>query len=172
MEAYMRHERVLAEDVWYSVSTVANIGEPLFLLLWAKVLFHRVLRDAKGIFSFEIRGLKMEGATLSFCIKPADGLELPKIMQWLKQTFSARFNFRTGRKGHVWGDRYSSEILPREPPDEVEEVNWEKVEAEANTKIPVDITYKLSWDSLRQPEITLEMSSSRKKLPKPATPTG
>jgi hypothetical protein len=54
----------------------------------------------------------------------------------------------------------------------VEEVNWEKVEAEAKTKIPADTAYKLSWDSPRQPEITLEMGSSRKKPPKPAAPTG
>jgi hypothetical protein len=54
----------------------------------------------------------------------------------------------------------------------VEEVNWEKVEAEAKTNIPADITYKLSWDSLRRPEITLEMSSSRKKPPKSAAPPG
>jgi hypothetical protein len=72
----------------------------------------------------------------------------------------------------VWGDRYWSEILGEEPPEGVEEVNWEKVEAEAKTKIPADTACKLSWDSRRQPEITLEMSSSRKKPPKPAAPTG
>jgi hypothetical protein len=163
---------MLEEDVWYLVSTAANIGEPLFDLPWARNLFSSVLRDAKGIFSFEIRGLKLEGATLSFCIKPADGLELPQIMQWLKQTFSARFNARTGRSGHVWGDRYSSEILGEKPPEGAEEVNWEKVEAEASTKIPADTTYRLSWDSLRQPEITLETGTSRKKPPKPAAPPG
>jgi hypothetical protein len=168
----MRHKRILAENVWYSVITAVNIGEPLFDLPWTRNLFSSVLRDAKGIFSFEIRGLKLEGETLSFCIKPADGLELPKIMQWLKQTFSARFNALTGQTGHVWGDRYSSEILPGNPPKEAEEVNWEKVEAEANTKIPKDITYKLSWDSPRQPEITLEMGTSRKKPPKPTAPPG
>jgi hypothetical protein len=54
----------------------------------------------------------------------------------------------------------------------VEEVNWEKVKAEAKTKIPADTTYKLSWDSRRQPGITLEMGSSRKKPSKPAAPTG
>jgi hypothetical protein len=79
----MRHERVLAEHVWYSVSSVLNVGEPLFLLPWVKVLFSRVFRDAKGIFSFEICGLALEGAVLSFYIRPADGFELPKIMQWL-----------------------------------------------------------------------------------------
>jgi hypothetical protein len=120
----MRHERVLAEDVWYFISTAANVGEPLFLLPWAKVLFSRVLRDAKGMFSFEMRGLVLEGATLSFCIKPADGFELPKIMQWVKQTFSLWFNLRTGRKGHTWGERYESEILFGEPPGDAEEVDW------------------------------------------------
>jgi hypothetical protein len=54
----------------------------------------------------------------------------------------------------------------------VEEVNWEKVEAEAKTKIPADTTYELSWDSPRQLGITLEMGSSHKKPPKPAAPTG
>jgi hypothetical protein len=32
-----------------------------------------VFRDAKDVFSFEMRGLAFEGATLSFYIKPADG---------------------------------------------------------------------------------------------------
>jgi hypothetical protein len=43
----------------------------------------RVLRDAKGIYSFEMCGLTFEGATLAFYIKPADGKELPDIMQWM-----------------------------------------------------------------------------------------
>jgi hypothetical protein len=51
-----------------------------------------VLRDAKGNYSFEMRGLRLEGAALSFYIRPEDGKELPDIMQWIKQTFSARFN--------------------------------------------------------------------------------
>jgi hypothetical protein len=46
-------------------------------------LLCRVLRDAKGNYSFEMRGLRFEGATLSFYIKPADGAELPDIMQWM-----------------------------------------------------------------------------------------
>jgi hypothetical protein len=28
-----------------------------------------------------------------------------------------RFNWDDGRTGHIWGDRYSSEILPGEPPE-------------------------------------------------------
>jgi hypothetical protein len=44
------------------------------------------------------------------------------------------------------------------------------VEAKAKTEIPKGVTYKLSWDSPRDEEIRLKMSSSRKKPPKPAAP--
>jgi hypothetical protein len=58
----MRHERILGEHVWYLVSTAVNVGDPLFKLSWTEDLLCRVLRDAKGIYSFEICGLKFEGA--------------------------------------------------------------------------------------------------------------
>jgi hypothetical protein len=89
----------------------------LFRLAWAVTLFYRVLIETKAKFGFEMRGLVLNEAWLSFFIKPANGLELPKIMQWLKQTFSLRFNVRTGRKAHLWGERYWSEILAGEPPE-------------------------------------------------------
>ncbi|MDR2785244.1 MAG: hypothetical protein LBB83_04940, partial [Treponema sp.] len=53
----------------------------------------------------------------TFYIKPEDGLELPAIMKWLKQTFAQRYNREAGWIGHVWGDRYWSRILVGEPPE-------------------------------------------------------
>jgi hypothetical protein len=88
----MRQNRKLAENVWCGVETAINVGEPLFKLLWAEVIFCRVLLDAKKRFDFEMRGLVLSRAGLSFYIKPADGFRLPEIMQWMKQTFSVRFN--------------------------------------------------------------------------------
>jgi hypothetical protein len=82
----MRQKRDLAEHVWYGVETAVNVGEPLFRLDWTSVIFCRVLLDAKERFDFEMRGLALSGALLSFYIKPADGLQLPEIMQWMKQT--------------------------------------------------------------------------------------
>jgi hypothetical protein len=166
----MRLKRDLREHVWYGVRTAVNVGEPLFRLGWAVVLLYRVLREAKKRFGFEMRGFRLDGKWLIFYIKPADGKELPKIMQWIKQTFSVRFNVRTGRTGHVWGDRYWSEILAGEPPEWAEEVDWGMVEAKAKTEIPADVTYELSWDSPRRAEIRLNLSTSRKNPPKPAAP--
>jgi hypothetical protein len=39
-------------------------------------------------------------------------------MKWLKQVFAQRFNGMDGRAGHIWGDRYWSEILEGESPEE------------------------------------------------------
>jgi hypothetical protein len=60
-------------------------------------------------------------------------LQLPAIMQWVKQTFAVRFNRRAGRTGHVWGDRYWSRVLEGEPPEWAAEVDWEAVEVAAET---------------------------------------
>jgi hypothetical protein len=91
-------------------------------------------------------------------------------MQWVKQTFSVRFNMIVGRTGHVWGDRYRSEILAWEPPVDAKEVDWEMVKEKAKTEIPAGMTYELSWDSPRDEEIRLKLSASRKKRPKSAAP--
>jgi hypothetical protein len=80
-----------------------------------------VLSEAREIYVFELRGLRFCGPWVSFYIKPADGFELPVIMQWVKQTYAVRYNVYDGRTGHIWGDRYWSKILPGEPPEDAEE---------------------------------------------------
>jgi hypothetical protein len=103
--------------VWYAVHTSVNNTEPLF---WSKPnrdLFKQGLYEVRQIYGFELSGLRFSGPQVSFYIKPADGFQLPEIMQWVKQAFAARFNVLDGRTGHIWGDRYWSLILPGEPPE-------------------------------------------------------
>ncbi|MDR0638978.1 MAG: hypothetical protein LBG27_08805 [Spirochaetaceae bacterium] len=168
----MNKQRKLQQNVWYKVETEINIGEPLFRLPWTKVLLHRVLREIRKRYPFGMRGLRLEGARLTFCIKPEDGLKLPKIMQWLKQTFSARFNARTGRTGHVWGERYESEILNGEPPEDAEMADWAAIDKSANTPIAGAAAYILSWDSLRSPGMTITARFSARNAADPASPPG
>jgi hypothetical protein len=168
----MRENRKLAKNVWYKVETAVNVSEPLFRLDFAAVLLSRVLCEARGRFDFEMRGLVLGGAGLSFYIKPADGLQLPRIMQWVKQTFSVRFNIRTGRTGHVWGDRYWSEILPGEPPEGVGEVDWAAVEKMANKRISAVIAYELTWVCPRTGLGKAETRFSPEIPPKPPAPPG
>jgi hypothetical protein len=78
----------------------------------------RVFRETMLCFPFEVRGLCVEADRMSFYIKPDDGLELPAIMQRMKQVFAQRYNTLTGRTGHIWGDRYWSRILEGDPPED------------------------------------------------------
>jgi hypothetical protein len=65
-------------------------------------------------------------------------------MQWLKQTFAVRFNVREGRTGHIWGDRYWSQVLEGEPPAGAVEVDWATMEATAEAPMPVARGWKQS----------------------------
>ncbi|MDR2363586.1 MAG: transposase [Spirochaetaceae bacterium] len=125
----MRSLRVLKQGVWYEIRTRVNNREPLFrqgtgtaapVPNKALAIFARVFRETTFRFVFDIRGLCLADDWLTFYIKPADGLELPAIMQWLKQVFAQRYNRAAGRIGHIWGDRYGSRILEGEPPLEEE----------------------------------------------------
>jgi REP element-mobilizing transposase RayT len=116
----MRRLRELGEDVWYYVSTSINNRGKLFRLRQALALFAQVLGETAGRYVFEIRALNLEEHMLTFYIRPKDGAQLPRIMQWLKQTFAVRGNLQNNWQGHVWGDRYRSEVLKAEPPGEEE----------------------------------------------------
>jgi REP element-mobilizing transposase RayT len=114
----MRKPRILEPDVWYKVITAVNRHEPIFLERKAVDLFNRTLRETGKLFPCEVRYLRIGPDRVSFYIKPADGLMLPFIMQWLKQTFAVRYNVMKHLDGHVWGDRYWSKVLEGEPPEE------------------------------------------------------
>jgi hypothetical protein len=79
----MRSLRILKQGVWYEIRTRINNREPIFSRYKALALFARVFRQTTLRFVFEIRGLCLADDWLTFYIKPADGLDLPAIMQWL-----------------------------------------------------------------------------------------
>ncbi|MDR0721257.1 MAG: transposase, partial [Treponema sp.] len=113
----MRPLRLLKQGVWYEIHTRINNREPLFRKPRALGLFATVFHETKVRFVFEIRGLRLGDDRLTFYIKPAEGMELPAIMKWLKQVFAQRYNRAQAREGHIWGDRYGSRILEGEPPE-------------------------------------------------------
>jgi hypothetical protein len=146
----MRKQRILAQGAWYEVRTAINNREELFQEQQrAKAVLLRVLIEAKDLFIFKMRGLTLKGARLSFYIRPEDGLRLPAIMQWLKQTFAVRFNRRDGRTGHLWGNRYWSEVLEGEPPEGAAAVDWKAVEAEAEPPTAADMRRRRQRNGVR-----------------------
>jgi hypothetical protein len=134
----MRKPRILAALAWYWIVTAINRHEPLFLDRAAVDLFNRVLREAGARYAIEVRHIVILEYRVSFCIKPADGFQLPVVMQWIKQTFACRYNALKRLDGHVWGDRYWSKVLAGEPPEEAvrEESGEEERAAEGGGQIP------------------------------------
>ena len=112
----MRPLRILKQGAWYEIRSQINNREPLFRYSTALELFGQVFRAAELRFVFAVRSLRLEDDWLTFYIKPEDGMELPAIMKWIKQTFAQRYNRLTGRTGHIWGDRYWSAVVEGEPP--------------------------------------------------------
>jgi REP element-mobilizing transposase RayT len=131
----MRKPRILAALAWYWVVTAINRHEPLFLERAAVDLFNRVLREAGKRFAIEVRRLVVQADRVSFYIKPADGFQLPEIMQWIKQTYACRYNALKRLDGHVWGDRYESEIVPEGPPKDAEEYVFAAVVRPENRRV-------------------------------------
>ncbi|MDR1231544.1 MAG: transposase [Spirochaetaceae bacterium] len=130
----MRALRILAASVWYFVCTAVNNREPLFWDERERARFMRVLNEARKRYVFELRGLRFCGPWVSFYIKPADGLMLPEIMQWIKQTYAVRYNVHDGRTGHIWGDRYQS-VIVEGPPEDAEEYVFAPVEWKAGCRV-------------------------------------
>jgi hypothetical protein len=123
----------LAAVACYFASTAVNNREPLFWCSRERARFKRVLDEAHVLYSFVLYGLRFDGPAVSFYIKPADGLQLPEIMQWIKQTFACRYNVYDGRTGHIWGDRYWSKIVEG-PPKDAEEYVFVPVVREAASR--------------------------------------
>jgi hypothetical protein len=114
----MRSLRILASVACYFASTAVNNREPLFWCSRERARFKRVLDEAHVLYAFVLYGLCFNGPAVSFYIKPADGFQLPEIMQWIKQTFACRYNAMKRLDGHVRGGRYWSKVLEGEPPEE------------------------------------------------------
>jgi hypothetical protein len=72
----MRANRVLAAKGWYWVSTDANNREGVFRLPLATLMLREVLHEARKIYEFEVRGLRVEEDRVSFISTPRTGLPL------------------------------------------------------------------------------------------------
>jgi hypothetical protein len=69
----MRANRVLVAKGWYWVSTDVNNRESVFRLSREVRRLITVLRDARKIYEFVVRGLRVDDDRVSFYINAVDG---------------------------------------------------------------------------------------------------
>jgi hypothetical protein len=68
----MRANRVHVAKGWYWVSPDVNNREGVFRLPWAVRRLREVLHDARKIYEFEVRGLRVEDDRVSFYVNAVD----------------------------------------------------------------------------------------------------
>ena len=107
----MRKPRRLIENGLYHVVARANRKEFIFYPDEIKLMFLAVVKEAKCKFHFSLTNFCIMNNHFHIMIKPGQGENLSRIMQWILSVFALRFNKRLGYTGHVWYDRFKSKIV-------------------------------------------------------------
>jgi REP element-mobilizing transposase RayT len=108
---YMRKPRKLQDGARYHVTARANWRELILDHDGIKDLFLNVVLRAKKKYDFRIENFCIMGNHIHFIIQPLNGCNLSKIMQWILSVFAMKWNKIHGTWGHVWGDRFFSQII-------------------------------------------------------------
>jgi REP element-mobilizing transposase RayT len=75
----MRANRVLVPEGRYWVFTDVNNREGVFRLSQAVRMLREVLHKARGIYEFEVRGMRVEDDRVSFYINAVDGVAVIRL---------------------------------------------------------------------------------------------
>lgn len=107
----MRKLRELQDGARYHVTARANRKEMILDKASVKASFLAVVRRAKRKYDFRIENFCIMGNHFHFIIQPCEGESLSFIMKWILGVFAMSYNRDHKLWGHVWGDRFFSEII-------------------------------------------------------------
>jgi putative transposase len=108
----MREPRDKEEGAIYAIGAKTNNNEMFFEEVpGSKELMLEYIQKAHEKFDFELINFSIMGNHVHLLIKPGEGEDISRIMQWLLGCFAQEFNRRNGRSGHFWGERFWSRIV-------------------------------------------------------------
>lgn len=107
----MRHPRILRRGARYHVIARTNRQEFILHAKEIKLLLLRIIKRAKLRFRFSIDTFIIMSNHVHILIRPHTNENLSKIMQWILATFAINFNKRLKLIGHVWYDRFHSNVI-------------------------------------------------------------
>ncbi|MCK5198249.1 MAG: transposase [Spirochaetales bacterium] len=107
----MRKPRYISVGAEYHVTALINRGEFALESNEIKELFLHIVRRAKKKYSFKLQNFIIMDNHIHLLIKPGRDESLSGIMQWILGVFAKRFNKHFNLKGHVWYDRFKSNVI-------------------------------------------------------------
>ena len=107
----MRKPRVIQAGATYHVVAKTNRGEFIFESNETKEMFIQVMKEAKRTYNFKIKHYCIMNNHIHLLLEPTGNTNLSGLMQWILGVFARRFNKMIGSFGHVWYDRFKSNIV-------------------------------------------------------------
>ncbi|TVQ26351.1 MAG: transposase [Spirochaetaceae bacterium] len=107
----MRKPRKTQKGATYHVVARANRKEFIFRRDFIKDLFLETIHDAHDRYSFRVMNICIMSNHVHLMIKPDNGENISRVMQWILGVFAMRFNRELGLQGHVWYDRFKSKVI-------------------------------------------------------------
>jgi len=107
----MRKPRKIIPGVKYHIIARANRGEMILKSKELKEMFLKIVQRSRVKYKFVIYNFCIMGNHFHIILKPLEGQNLSKIMQWILSVFAVKYNKTFNFKGHVWYDRFKSKII-------------------------------------------------------------
>ena len=107
----MRRARIKQKGATYHIVAKSNRGEFILDSVKMKELLLTIIEEAGEKYNFRINHYCIMSNHIHLLIKPEDGTDLSELMKWILCVFALRYNKSIGMHGHVWYDRFKSNII-------------------------------------------------------------
>jgi putative transposase len=106
--------RLLIPNACYHIIARGNQKQKVFLDTedYLKYLFS--LRKYKKKFNIRFYGFCLMPNHIHIIVEPQTNPDLPKFMQSLSRAYTAHFNNRYNKVGHLWQNRYKSKVIVKD----------------------------------------------------------
>lgn len=105
-----RHARVKSFDSVYHIMIRSISDTPLFKDSADKDRYLKLIKKYQGIYLFKVYGYCLMD-THGHIIIDCAGADISKIMHCINQSYAQYFNYKYGRRGHLFQDRFMSKIV-------------------------------------------------------------
>ena len=107
----MRKKRVFIDGAFYHVTSRTNNKIKAFEARLGRNAMLLILNKAQKKYGFQLSNFCIMPTHIHLLIKPVDGTNLTKIMQWIKTNSSKYWNRIHGSIDHLWGERFFARII-------------------------------------------------------------
>ena len=109
-----RGPRILLDNVCYHIINRGNQKEKVFLEEPDFAKYLQLLKHYKKRYAFKLLGYCLMPNHIHLILQPREPQSLSRFMQGLTQTYTAWFNKKYNKPGHLWQGRFKSMVIQKD----------------------------------------------------------